>query len=256
MNKRFAVVKYGGKTIIASIVAKELEFMKLEDFHNLLANLVLEQMVEIRDGKEISQKKRGTIVVSKRWMQWENRRQYAFRGVVFEPGGPLEVQYDMLNLWRGYGVEPKQGDWSSMREHIREVICSGNEEHYQYLIRWMAYGVQHLDRPVGVAIALRGEEGAGKGFLWRSYGKLFGPHFKHIAHGGHLTGQFNAALGDACAVFLDEALWAGDRKGEQILKALVTEDTFQLERKFCDPIAVKNRLRIMIASNNQWIVPL
>lgn len=57
-------------------------------------------------------------------------------------------------------------------------------------------------------------------------------------------------------MFLDEALWAGDRKGEQILKALVTEDTFQLERKFCDPIAVKNRLRIVIASNNQWIVPV
>src|SRR5262249_42876939 len=51
-------------------------------------------------------------------------------------------------------------------------------------------------------------------------------------------------------------LWAGDRKGEQILKALVTEDTFQLERKFCDPIPVKNCLRIMIASNNQWIVPV
>jgi hypothetical protein len=57
-------------------------------------------------------------------------------------------------------------------------------------------------------------------------------------------------------VFLDEALWAGDRKGEQILKTLTTEDTFQLERKFCDPIPVKNRLRIMIASNNPWVVPI
>ena len=71
-----------------------------------------------------------------------------------------------------------------------------------------------------------------------------------------LVGRFNAAIAEACAVFLDEALWAGDRKGEQILKALVTEDTFQLERKFCDPIPVKNHLRIMIASNNQWIVPV
>ena len=51
-------------------------------------------------------------------------------------------------------------------------------------------------------------------------------------------------------------MWAGDRKGEQILKALVTEDTFQLERKFCDPIPSENRLRIMIASNNQWVVPV
>ena len=162
----------------------------------------------------------------------------------------------MLNMWRGFGVEPKQGDWSLMRNHIHDVICSGNEDHFQYVIRWMAYGVQHLDRPIGVAIALRGEEGAGKGFLWRNYGKLFGKHFKHVAHGEHLTGRFNAAIAEACAVFLDEALWAGDRKGEQILKALVTEDTFQLERKFCDPIPVKNHLRIMIASNNQWIVPV
>ena len=143
-----------------------------------------------------------------------------------------------------------------MRNHIRDVICSGNEEHFQYLIKWMAYGVQYPDRPIGVSIALRGEEGAGKGFLWRNYGKLYGRHFKHVAQGEHLTGRFNAVLGEACAVFLDEALWAGDRQGEQILKALVTEDTFQLERKFCDPIPVKNCLRIMIASNNQWIVPV
>ena len=110
-------------------------------------------------------------------------------------------------------------------------------------------------RPIGVAIALRGEEGAGKGFLWRNYGKLYGKHFKHVAHGEHLTGRFNAALAETSAVFLDEALWAGDRKGEQILKALVTEDTFQLERKSCANPR-KNRLRIMIASNNQWVVPV
>jgi hypothetical protein len=149
-----------------------------------------------------------------------------------------------------------QGDWSLMYNHIRDVICAGNEEHFHYLIGWMAYGVQHLDHPIGVTIALRGDEGAGKGFLWRNYGKLFGKHFKHVAQSEQLTGRFNGTLAEACMVFLDEALWAGDHKGEQILKALTTEDTFQLERKFCDPIPVKNFLRIVIASNNQWIVPV
>src|SRR5258708_31447082 len=162
----------------------------------------------------------------------------------------------MLTIWRGFGVDEKEGDWSLMRDHICDVICSGNEEHFQYLIGWMAYGVQHPQRPIGVAIALRGEEGAGKGFLWRNYGKLFGKNFRHVSQVEHLTGRFNAVLADTCAVFLDEALWAGDRKGEQILKALITEETFQLERKNYDPIPVKNRLRLMIASNNQWIVPI
>ncbi len=253
MNSYYAVVKYGGQIMIARIVGDDINFMKVEDFHRMFANLIVRVQVKDKDGKAV---KTYRIKISKHWFEWDGRRQYVGRGAVFEPGGPREVPSDMINMWRGFGVEPKQGDWSLMRSHIHDVICSGNEEHFQYTIRWMAYGVQFPDRPVGVAIALRGEEGAGKGFVWRNYGKLYGIHFKHVAHGEHLTGRFNAVLAEACAVFLDEALWAGDRKGEQILKALVTEDTFQLERKFCDPIPVKNRLRIMIASNNQWVVPV
>jgi hypothetical protein len=256
MNEAFAVVKYGSKIAVASFVGKDLDFMKVEDFHNMLANLVGHKQTEIRGDSGAAQTTTQVIVVSRYWFKWPQRRQYVGRGAVFEPGGALAVSDDMLNMWRGFGVEPKQGDWSLMRVHIRDIICWGNEEHFAYLIKWMAYGVQHPDRPIGVAIALRGEEGTGKGFVWRNYGKLFGRHFRHVAQGDHLTGRFNAVLAETCAVFLDEALWAGDRKGEQILKALITEETFQLERKNYDPIPVKNRLRLMIASNNEWIVPV
>jgi len=245
------VVKYGSKVAVASIIRKDLDLMQADDFHKLLANLVVFE-VTAKEGET----KTRVIKVSKRWFEWTDRRQYVGRGVVFEPGGPLEIPNDMLNLWRGFGVEQEQGDWSLMRNHIHDVICLGNKELSDYVIKWMAYGVQHPDRPIGVAIAVRGEEGAGKGFLWRNYGKLFGKHFRHVAHGEHLTGRFNAILAETCNVFLDEALWAADRKGEQILKALITEPTFQVERKNFDPIPIKNRLRITIASNNDWIVPV
>jgi hypothetical protein len=91
--------------------------------------------------------------------------------------------------------------------------------------------------------------------LARTFGHFFGKHFAHITHGDQLTGRFNAALGTASTVFLDEALWAGDRKGEGVLKALITEPQFQLEAKFRDPIMVKNVLFIMVASNNAWAIP-
>lgn len=240
LNQNFAVVRRGSKVRIGYITGKDIDFMLFDDFHNMLGNLIFKK----------------TVVISRRWLKWKNRRQYVGRGVVFEPGGPLEVVGDMLNLWRGFGVEPKQGDWSALRNHIRDVACQGNEEHFQYTIKWMAYGVQYLDRPVGTMPAFRGEEGAGKGIIWRNYGRLFGKHFKHITHGEQLTGRFNAVLGDACFVFLDEALWAGDRKGDNILRALITEDTFQLELKYFDPITVKNRLRLGTAGNSQWIVPV
>src|SRR5262249_49213191 len=183
------------------------------------------------------------------------RRRYLGRGVVFEPGGPLEIPNDMLNLWRGFGIAPKPGGCSLLRAHIFNVVCSGDQKLFDYLIKWMAYAVQHPDKPIGVAVAFLGPQGAGKGVVARTFGSFFGKHFVHITHGDQLTGRFNASLGTSCAVFLDEALWAGDKKGEGTLKALITEPSFQMEAKFRDPIMVENRLRIMVASNNDWAVP-
>jgi hypothetical protein len=161
----------------------------------------------------------------------------------------------MLNLWRGFGVAPKPGDWSLMRAHIFKVVCSGNQKNFDYLIGLLGYRVQHLNEPTGIAVAMLGAQGSGKGVVARTFGKCFGRHFAHITHGDQLTGRFNASLGTACVVFLDEALWAGDKKGEGALKALITEPSFQLEKKFCDPIMVENKLFIMVASNNDWAVP-
>src|SRR5262249_16171921 len=78
----------------------------------------------------------------------------------------------------------------------------------------------------------------------------------HLSQPKHLTGQFNASLGSSICVFLDEALFAGDRQHEGVLKALVTESTLQLEAKFLDPITVPNRLRLIIASTSEWVVPV
>ena len=162
----------------------------------------------------------------------------------------------MLNLWRGFGVTPKPGDWSLMRSHILNVVCSGNQKHFDYLIRLMAWGVQHLDKPTRRRGCSSWPTGSGQGSCSLAHtASSIGKHFSHITHGDQLTGRFNASIGTACAVFLDEAVWAADKKGEGILKALITEPTLQLEAKFRDPIMVENRLRIMVASNNDWAVP-
>ena len=241
-NRTYAIVRYGNEMVIASIVADDIFFMKIQDFHRMFGNVLVMQGVKL-------------IPVTQLWLKWHGRRHYLGRGVVFEPGGSLDVPHDMLNLWRDFGIKPAQGEWPLLRDHILKVVCSGNEQHYNYLIKWMAYGVQHPGEPIGVAIAFRGAQGAGKGVVARTYGSLFGRHFVHIANGDQLTGRFNASLATSCAVFLDEALWAGDKKGEGVLKALITEPRLQLEAKFRDPIMVDNRLRIMVASNEDWIVP-
>lgn len=104
-------------------------------------------------------------------------------------------------------------------------------------------------------MVLKGGRGTGKGMPVREFGALFGPHFIHITHSKHLTGHFNAHLADALVVFADEAFWAGDKAGEGTLKALITEPTLPIERKFFNVETVPNRVKLIMASNNEWVVP-
>jgi hypothetical protein len=68
-------------------------------------------------------------------------------------------------------------------------------------------------------------------------------------------GNFNAHLLDTLLVFADESFWAGDKQGESVLKALITEPVVMIERKGVDPCPASNRLKLIMASNAEWVVP-
>jgi hypothetical protein len=56
-------------------------------------------------------------------------------------------------------------------------------------------------------------------------------------------------------LFADEAFFAGDRKHEGILKALITERSIDVEAKYAAARNVRNCLHILMASNDDWVVP-
>ena len=68
-------------------------------------------------------------------------------------------------------------------------------------------------------------------------------------------GNFNAHLRDAAFVFADEAIFAGDKAHESVLKALITEQYIMIETKFQNAVMAKNCVHLMIASNDEWVVP-
>lgn len=56
-------------------------------------------------------------------------------------------------------------------------------------------------------------------------------------------------------MFADEVLFAGDKVVENIMKGLITEPTLMVEAKGIDAVEMPNRLKIFMASNNDWIAP-
>ena len=95
----------------------------------------------------------------------------------------------------------------------------------------------------------------GKGVAVAPLLRMFGAHGLQISHPKHLTGSFNAHLIDCLFLYVDEAFWAGDKAGEGVLKALISEAVFMIERKGVDAFPAVNMLCIAMASNNDRVVP-
>src|SRR5258705_787666 len=99
-----------------------------------------------------------------------------------------------LNLWRGFGVKAIKGDCPKFLDFMRDIICSGNEEHFDYLVKREATILQKRIR-TEVALGLQTkEEGCGKGFYERTMGRLLGNHAMQLGNADHITGKFNPQL--------------------------------------------------------------
>lgn len=252
LNDRHAVIEsLAGKCVTIEEVEEpvaegkwrsRLVIQSFADFKNRYMN----QFVEV------GQKKEGPVFESAGvwWLKSPHRRQY--HGLTFAPGRDVEGFY---NLWRGFAVQSIAGDCSMYLTHLRDVICRGNAEHFNYLIGWMARAVQYPDSPGQVAVVLRGAQGTGKSFFAKVFGSLFGRHFLQVSDPKHLVGSFNAHLRDCVVLFGDEAFFAGDKSHESVLKTMITEESMQIERKGFDVEQSPNYTHLIMASNSQWVVP-
>lgn len=184
------------------------------------------------------------------WLKSPKRRTY--EGLIMAPEG---APPGMLNLWKGWAVEAKPGDWSKTRALIYDVLASGDRVAGDYIVRWMAYLFQKPHLLPQVALVFRGGEGVGKGTLGRAIMDIVGTHGLTVSSTDQFAGRFDAHLRDCIFLFADEALWGGDKQAEGKLKQLITEPVKTYEAKGVDASSGRNLVHLMMASNNEWVAP-
>lgn len=256
MNDRHAVIgNIGGKCVVIEEVDDHLKLHNGQTFNR--TKLTMSSFDSIRQRYLNKKIKVGTtkegsdvaVPLGKYWLEHPMRRQYdtmRFMPLLEKPG--------VYNLWRGFAYEAIPGDCSLYLNHLRDNVCRGNEVYYTYLICWMARVVQEPATAGEVAIVLRGGKGTGKGWFARTFGKLFGRHFMHIANAKHLVGNFNAHLQDCVCLYADEAFFAGDKSHESVLKMLITEDVLPIEKKGYDVESAPNFVHLIMASNDPHVI--
>lgn len=114
INQQYAVVMVGGKCRIMRehfdpvFNRPDITFSGIPDFHAFYSNKLFHRG---EDEKPISH--------SKLWFTSKQRRQY--EGIVFTPptkGKKVNAPPTYYNLWRGFGIKPKKGDWTLFENHI------------------------------------------------------------------------------------------------------------------------------------------
>lgn len=189
------------------------------------------------------------------WQQWPHRR--TAKGLTFDsklPPASLD-QYGNLNLWLGWTVPPKKGEWRKFKAMIRDDICDGDEKVFIYVVNWIAWKYQNPGELPKVAIAMRGSKGTGKGTFAEAIMRPFGNQAMATADYNLIAGRFTGHLEDKVMLFADEAFWAGDPRQESKIKKLITDRHTTYEDKGIKAYTGINRVGLIFATNEDWVVP-
>lgn len=102
---------------------------------------------------------------------------------------------------------------------------------YEYLINWLASFFKYLIKSQ-VAIALIGNQGAGKGILFYIISELFGTDYCTTINDESLNSRFKAKIFENKIFYnFDEITFNTARKNDSVLKAIITNKSVSLEEK-------------------------
>lgn len=186
------------------------------------------------------------------WIESHAKRSY--ESIIFKPNYSDDRFY---NLWSGFYIKDSaKSDFPCIEHHLKNVWCNGDDEYYEYVLKWFAHMIQYPDERPGVALVIKGEKGTGKSTFLEVLAKsMLGHMYLHVASAHHLTGNFNGHLFSKLLVAADEAVWAGDKKAEGKLKSMITDETIMIERKGIDAISKDNYIRVIFLTNESYSVP-
>lgn len=251
LNAEFALAVIGTRAMIVhekpdATPEDRLRFLQIDAFKAIYQN----RMTEIRgsDGKLKS------VSWATRWLA--DRERLTYDGIEFLPGVGDVGTPGYLNLWCGFSVDPRQGgSYAIFRDHLLTNVCNDDRALFDWIFGWFAHMVQNPREKPGTAIVLRGGMGTGKTKVGQVFGSLVRAHHFLIDDPRYLLGQFNSHMAACLFLQAEEAVWAGDKQAEGRLRGLITSEFQMIEQKGVDPIRMRNFVRLLMTSNEDWVVP-
>ena len=240
INKKYTHAVVGGKNVVMSLRHCQVQG---ESF-------AFESLSEFKTGfihkPKIAKRNQGQA-----WLEWGGKN-YMPNGTGFYPD-TNKCPDGVFNFFQGFRVEPLVGDCTIFIDHLKHVVCAGDDVSFAYLIQWLAHLFQRPDQKPNVAIVLKSVEGTGKGTMVEPLLKILGSHANKTNGAYALAGRFNGIVANRLLIFADEVDLT-DKHVADRLKSIITETTVNMERKGLEMEPLPNYSRLIFASNHSRVI--
>jgi hypothetical protein len=138
--------------------------------------------------------------------------------------------------------------------HVREIICDGNDELYDYITRYCAKIIRNHDCKLETALVILGDERTGKNVATNVWCELLSGYSNPNADMQHITGPYNACIEGMKMMVVNELTDANSNKwlSSDILKKLISDKKFQCRDLYSSVRTVDNRNHFFFVSNNNF----
>jgi len=178
-----------------------------------------------------------------------NTNKYIYKNIVFtnQPAGN-----DTYNLFTGFGLKQKNGKCNKILDHIKEVICTGDEVNNTAFIKLLAWQIQNIGKPSRIITVLKSKaHQTGKGtLLERILAPIYGNAGFTTSDLGQIITRFNDTIRGKSFIFLDEALFAGDLQAADAIKGLATATRTGIEAKGIPTVQFPIAVNLFLTTNH------
>ncbi len=210
--------------------------------------------------------KKGTTVtttkeMSKNFYQiWsEDPEMNEYLEVVFncDVKNVLSSQYNLFDGFVHFNdLQSETVDLSPIFEHMRSLV-NYNEEHFEYVLNWLAQLVQQPHILPHTTLIFISEEGVGKDLFSRFISNVINDKYTHNTEKlENICGKFNSILGGKLLITINETNPIESRERMENIKFIITADKITIEGKHKDPIKADNFCRFIFFSNRLFAFPV
>ena len=169
--------------------------------------------------------------------------------VGFDPAGT--DKRITCNLYGGWPTVPKQGDCSKLLELLR-YLCSNEVQAdavFDWVIKWLAYPIQHPGAKMQTALVFHGPQGTGKNLFFESIMAIYG-EYGRIVDQAAIEDKFNDWASKKLFLIADEVVARTELYHvKNKLKSFVTGEWIRINPKNVSAHDEKNHVNLVFLSN-------